>query len=208
MSMSVADATLFTRSLIKEPTAIFWSDAEITLYLTMAMQSLWSKYSNNLYEIKKSWLTISLLDGVADYNVDATCYKISKILVTSSGNKLSYVFDDELFKYADAVPAAATNYLTYYFLPKFADITSFPDVLQPLVCVTAIIFAKSKDESVGQDLLDLRAWYEDSVKFEFASHNLAEPSVFPDFSEEESLGSEYAWTYKAGAIHLLESANA
>jgi len=208
MSMTTADAVLFTRSLIKEPTAIFWSDAEITLYLSMAMQSTWGKYSASLYENKKSWATISLLDGVADYTPAATCYKISKILVTSSGSKLPYAFDDELFKYADANPAAATDYLTYYYLPKLTDIASFPDVLQPLVCIEAIIFAKSKDEGVGQDLLDLRTWYEEAVKWDFASHNLAEPSVFPDFSEEESFGSEYSWTYKAGAIHLLETANA
>jgi hypothetical protein len=205
MSFSTVDATALVRSLIKEASAKFWTDAEITLYLKSSMQATWGKYSTALYNINKDWDTIDLESGEPDYDFPSGCYKISKIVVTETGNKLRYVYDDEIWKYADASPGDETGYLTVYFLPNYTDITSFPDALQPLVCVEAAILAKSKDENVDQYLLDLRAWHEDIARHDLAL--LADADVWPDFKEEDSLTYEYAWTYKGGQIHLFEGQN-
>lgn len=208
MSLSSANATALVRSLIKEASARFWTDAEITLYLSSAMDTTWARYSNLLYPRYKSWAAISLTNGNADYNKPSGCFKISKIVITSNGHKLRLVGDDEMFKFEDANPSAASDYLTCYYLPTYTDITTFPDSLQTLCCVEAAILAKTKDEDVTPDLLDLRKHYEDAALFELSVATLDEVNVFADFTEEKSLTEEYAWTYKAGAIHLLEPQNA
>jgi len=202
--MTTDDAKALVRSLIKESTAKFWTDTEITLYLSTAMQMTWGKYSNLLYELKKSWDYISLAAGKSVYDKPTNCFKIGKIVVTESGAKVGYVHDDELFKYSIIPGADAENYFTCFYLPSYSDITSFPEVLQPVVCIEAAILAKTKDENVTQDLLALRDWHELAAVNELGIEAIAQVNVFPDFREEDSLDSGYAWTYKADKICFLE----
>jgi len=209
MSLTSANATALVRSLIKEPTAKFWTDAEITLYLTGAMQQVWGKYAPWLYALKKSWVDGPIVSGNATCSPTYTpaLYRISKLLVKEDGRKLQYVHDDEIWNYAAYDPgnpsawtykAGAINlfptpsssdadYLSIYYLPAFTDITSFPDALQMLVVVVAVIYGKSKDEDVTQDLLDLRKWHEEIAALDMEMATMGQVEVFPDFCEEDTL---------------------
>lgn len=207
MSLTAANGTALVRSLIKETTAKFWTDAEITLYLSGGMQATWAKFSPWLFELKKDWEDLGIISGTQSYDYPTSCFKVSKILVKEDGDKLLYIHDDEIYKYADYTDGTPvgwchkaghiylfpkpnstdTDYLTVYFMPKYTDLTSFPDCLQMVCVVNAAILAKTKDEDVDQYLLDLRQYYETAATIELAMVNMGHVEVFPDFMEEDTL---------------------
>lgn len=212
MSLSGANATALVRSLIKEATAKFWTDAEITLYLSAAMQSVWAKYAPFLFEQKKKWVDVAVTDGTADYLISTAIgtdvFKISKIVVKETGNKLRYVTDDELWKYYDYVDGDAvswtykgggyihliptpgttdSDYLQCWYMTTYTDITSFPDSLQMVPVIQAVIYAKTKDEDVTPDLLNMLAWHEQLAITDLVQTSMGHVEVFPDYEEEEGL---------------------
>lgn len=212
MSLSSANATAIVRSLIKEATAKFWTDAEITLYLSGSMQTIWSKYSPWLYETYKSWHDFGITASTADYTIStaisADVYKIANILVKENGNKLLYIHHDEMYKYRDwtasypvgwtykgktqvsLIPTPGStdsDYLQCFYMPTYTDITTFPDSLQMLVCVNAATLAKVKDEDVDEVLIELRNWHEQAAMMDLAMSSMGKVEVFPDFSEEDTL---------------------
>lgn len=212
MSFTALNATAFVRSLIKEATAKFWTDAEIALYLVAAEQEIWGKYSPWLFETYKKWADFGVTSATSNYVISTAIatdvYKISRILNKTDGDKLIYIHDDEMYKYRDwttgypvgwtykgkttieLIPTpnfTDTDYLQCYYMPNYTDITSFPDTLQPLVCVAAAIYAKSKDEDVTPDLLELRNWHEQAALQDLIMSTMGKVEVFPDYLEEDTL---------------------
>ncbi len=211
MSLTAANGTTLVRSLIKEATASFWTDAEVTLYLTAAEQTIWAKYSPWLYETYKSWHDFAIT-ATADFTISTAIasdvYKIANILVKEDGDKLLYIHHDEMYKYKDwttGYPVAwtykgktkvtlfptpsfvDTDYLECFYMPTYTDLTSFPDSLQMLCCVEAAILAKTKDEGVDQYLIELRNWHEQAAMLDLTMSSMGKVEVFPDFMEEDTL---------------------
>ena len=212
MSFSTANSVSMVRSLIKEATAKFWEDAEITLYLSGSMLSIWAKYAPWLYDTYKTWADFGTTASTSSYVIStaigSNVFKISKILVKENGAKLRYIHSDEIYKYrsweagypvgwtykgktsVELIPtpsATDADYLECYYMPTYTDITSFPDSLQMLVCVDAAILAKIKDEDPDEALMSMKQSYEQIAMQDLTMSSMDQVEVFPDFCEEDTL---------------------
>lgn len=212
MSFSTANSVSMVRSLIKEATAKFWTDAEITLYLSASMQTNWAKYSPWLYDQYKTWANFGVTTATADYVIStaigANVFKIAYVTVKENGNKLRYIHADEMYKYKEwdtGYPTVWTykaklsislfptpnftdaDYLECFYMPIYTDITTFPDSLQMLVCVDAAILAKIKDEDPDEALMAMKKDYEYTAMMDLVMHSVGQIEEFPDFREEDTL---------------------
>ena len=207
MAITIVNATAIIRSLIGEATAKFWSTDEITLYLQMAMAKVSAQYHPWLFSRYKNVADLGVVAGTQDYDIVPDGYKLSHIQVKTNGRKLRYINEDEYYKYAGwspGMPVAWTwvgskirllptptstdaNYLLAWYIKNLDDIADFPDSLRALICVEAAILARTKNEDVSQDILNLRKEYEQAVLVDLQNPNEGSIDQFADFSEEDSL---------------------
>lgn len=207
MAITLANATSLLRSLIGEETAKFWKDAEVTLYLQMAMAKACAQYNPWLFSRNKNVVDFGVISGTSDYDMVTDGYKLSHIQIKSSGRKLRYINEDEYYKYAEwtsgwpvvwtwvgnkvriiPTPSATdTDYLLAWYIKNLDEITDFPDSLRALIVVEAAILARTKNEDVSSDILMLRKEYEQAVLVDLQMTNESDLTQFGDFSEEDSM---------------------
>lgn len=206
MAMTDQNVTDLIRALINESTAKFWTSDNITLYKTAAMQVILNKFYPWLYEEYKTYEDFTLTSGTSVYSLPTNCYKPAKFEVKTTGDKLRFIREDELYKYRDygtGYPVAwmykggqveilpepnftDTDYLVCWYMPILDAVTEFPDSARSLIAVEAAILAKTKDEDVTPDLLQLRRKYEDALMTYFALTQMGSPDFFSDFCDEDS----------------------
>jgi len=209
MSLTDADSTAMIRSLLKEGTAKFWTDAEIVLYKKASMDSVWSRYMPQLFPRYKKRVNFGVTADTADYiiatAIGSDTLKVVYVLNKEDGDKLRFILPDEYYKYRDwttGYPVCWTyksrtsitliptpgftdaDYLEAIYMPKYTDITTFPDCLQMIVCVEAAMLGKIKDEDSDPMLLELHKMYTQSALTFLTDIDV---QVFPDFREEDSL---------------------
>jgi hypothetical protein len=207
MSITLVNATSLLRSLIGEATAKFWTDAEVTLYLQMAMAKACAQYNPWLFSRNKNVVDFGVIAGTSDYDMVTDGYKLSHIQIKTSGRKLRYINEDEYYKYAEwtagnpvvwtwvgnkvrVIPtpsATDTDYLLAWYIKNLDEITDFPDSLRALIVVEAAILARTKNEDVTSDILMLKKDYEQAVLVDLQMTNESDLTQFADFSEEDSM---------------------
>jgi hypothetical protein len=206
MAISLVNATAMIRSLIGEATAKFWTADEITLYIQMACVKVAAKFQPWLFSRYKNLAYIVLVAGTKDYDIVSDGYKLSHIQVTTTGKKLRYINEDEMYKYAEytgdpvvwtwagdkirLIPTptfSSATYLTAWYIKNLDEITDFPDSIRALIVVEAAILAKTKNEDVSSDILALQKEYEQAVLVDIQMSNSGDIVVFNDFTEEDSL---------------------
>jgi len=206
MSITTANSLSIIRSLVGETTAKYWTDVELGLYQQMAMAKVLSQYGPWLFNKYKNIANLSTVAGTADYDYPTDCYKISYIQDAITGSKLRYVDDDEYWKYKGYptstvawthvggkirfIPTPSgtvTNAYIVWYLKNLDEVTDFPDILRALITVEAAILARTKDENVTADLINMKNEYNLSAMVELQTTNMHDVVEMGDFSEEDSL---------------------
>lgn len=206
--ISDSDITALTRSLIGEATADFWTDAEITLYIKVAMTNIQNKYWYLLAPTEAKVAPTSLVASIEKVALPTDCAKVLKVEVASNRKILRKIETDELFKYSiydDG--AAATNYLNIWYLEYYDSTTDFPVALRPLIAAEAAVLAKVKDENVTPGLAAIYAKFEDAALAFLSTDSPYEPTMFGDYEMEVAYTSTdpVAWCFRDGEIYLYKA---
>lgn len=206
MSLSDANVTSLTRSLLQEATAKFWTDAEITLYIQTAMNVVQSDFYHFLYETNKTFTTQTKTSGTATFTVPTDTFKIGGVEVASTGMRLHYISDDEYYKYAEwdagesicwmfkagdimIIPtptATDTNYWRIWYLPIMDVTTEFPDCLRPLIAVEAAMLGRTKDDNVSPELVLLQRRFHDAAVKALTLTQMQEATLIGDYDLEST----------------------
>lgn len=205
--ISAADVVSFTRSLLGEGTAKHWTDAEITLYIKFGVIAVQSKYWYLLAPLSKTLEQKSLTANQAYVTLNDDALKVIRVEVASSGDQLRYIEPDELFRFQEYDSgAAATNYLNIWYLEVNSAVTDFPEPFRPLIAIEAVIFGKTKDESVDAGLLALHKRFEDIALNFMGVSQIQEPAMMDDYELEDryTYVDPVAWTFRDGKVYLYE----
>ena len=178
----------FVRSLIAEYIGEerFWTEEEIELYKKNAMTGVLSEFWHYLVELKKKKALISLVAGQAQLQTPEDFLMVVDLFRTEDNEPLQYIRYNEISWWNNFVsegyfgwtlsdnkiiliPAPKqdkADYLTLWYMPDLKTLSDFPEVLHPLIAIDTVIFAKMKDENVGNALLNLREMYrQKAVRF-------------------------------------------
>jgi hypothetical protein len=204
MAMTADNVTDLIRSMISENSAKYWTAAEITLYETMAMNKLLSRWAPWLYHEYGTWADFAITVNTTEYDKPTNCYKIAWLLVKETGGKCRYIGPDEFFKYrgySDDNPlvwtmkanqihivptpsATDSDYLEIHYMPIMDAVTEFPDQMRPLIVLEAVELAKYKDSALGPDIFQLKKDYETAILHDLAFMQ-REPIIFGDYEDEQ-----------------------
>lgn len=169
----------YVRSILNEPTAVYWQDEEIELYKKIAINTVRAQFWNLLYPIyKKPYLITVPITGTVPLPDD--CQKVIRIEYTETGDKCPFIGEDRHFHWINQSPGAPngwtysggelmffpltrnqeyTDYLTLWYLPRAESLTDLPEELHPLIAVETVIAGRHKDENVHPALEQLRVKY-------------------------------------------------
>lgn len=169
MALTLADALADARNLLNEPTAVFWTDAELTDWIAEGTILVSSKshcveadddltlVTNQLIYTSSdhTWIGDMLLPYTAIYNNGSNKYKGLEIvhpkqignLLTFTAGAPRYVAFHNRSIYIWPLPSTATNGNTVSFLyaKETNDMTELKDEMQHLVILWAQIRAYEKD---------------------------------------------------------------
>jgi len=195
-----ANVTSFVRSLIGEATAKWWTDAEITLYVQFAMSRVQGEFYPWMWDIKKTYTTLTFVAGVASLPSD--CFKVSHVN-DSEGHKIrGTIGENEYFKYTNDTSAPTTHIVWYM---KAADeVTDFPDSMRALVAVEAAMLARGKNKEITADLFEMQKMFRQAATVDLSMTTVGQIQEMQDFSEERSF-ADGAWMFDDGKIRLLQS---
>ncbi len=203
--MTDDNVTDLIRSMISESSAKYWTDAEITLYKTMAMNKLLTRWGPWLYHEQGTFEDFGTTASTATKTLPTNCDRVAWILNKEDGDKLHYIQPDELFKYRSydsgqpvawhfkagdinwlPTPTATdSDIFEIHYLPILDAVTEFPEFMRPLIVIESVMLAKYKDENVGPDIFEILKKYELSVQHAFAMSQ-REPVIFCDYSDEDA----------------------
>jgi len=205
MALTDDNVTDMIRSLISEGSAKYWTDAEITLYKTQAMDKVLARWYPWMYETNKKHEDFGIENNTAKYDLPDDCYKVSILEVKSSGERVRYINATEYWKYAsfddcdaawmytggqiEIVPQPSetdTDYYQLWYMPICDAVTEFPECLRPLIIIEAVKLAKFKDNALDPSALELEKDYIEAAKHFFAMSQMGSPEVMGDFHDEES----------------------
>ena len=175
MALTLANAITEVRYILNEPNAVFWSDAEITLWLqegsriiASALQSVEADNDITLATSQlsytssdESWIGDCLVPYAAIYNGSSNKYKglqfihpkqIGNLLTFTPGEPRYYSFHNRTF-YIWPLPTSTENggSVTVLYAKESDDITELSDEYQHL----AIIWAQAK--SYEKDRMNAQA---------------------------------------------------
>ena len=205
--ISADDVTDFVRSLIGETTAKHWSDVEIALYIKMGMMAIEASYWYMLAPLDKKIGQASLVANTAYVDIPDDCAKVIRVEVASTGDQLRFLEPDDLVQFEEYDDgAAATNYLNIWYLEHKDEVTDFPEPLRPLIALEAVIFGKTKDESVDAGLLALHKRFEDIALNYMGTVQMQEPTLMGDLELEDkyTYDDPVGWMFREGAIYLYK----
>lgn len=207
MAISDANVTSMIRSLVGEPSAEYWTDAEITLYKQFGMIAVLSKYWYLLAPTDAKVAATSLTANQAYVTLPTDCAKILRIEVAEDRRLLRKIEPDELWKFSEYNDgAAATSYLNIWYLESYDAVTDFPEALRPLIAFEAATYAKTK--SGGMDAAFVRMHEkaeQDAIAF-LSTDSPYEPTIFGDNEIERSYTDDNpcAWAFRDGKIYLYK----
>ena len=205
--MSDSDVTLMVRSLIGESSAEYWTDAEVTLYIQVAMTNVQNKYWYLLAPTDAKVSNTDLSASTAYVSLPTDCAKVLRVEVASNRKLIRKIESDELYKYSEYDDgAAASGYLNIWYLEYYDATTDFPVALRPLIAVEAVRLAKTKDRGIETDIESLQSRLESAALTFLASDTVYEPTIFGDYAQERSYTDDnpVAWTFRDGKIYFYK----
>jgi len=192
MSLTLADAITEVRDNLNEPTAVFWTDAQITKWIKEGVRSFASKtlmvedmqdidplVADQLYygAGDETWIGDVLEIYSAIYNDGGTGYKgLIKIhprqlgnLATRTSGPTKYFCQHNrkiyLWPLPNATVVAAGAKIQFLFAKETDDITAITDEYQHLPIVYATAKAKQRDQKFGEAMA-LMSQYMQELAFE------------------------------------------
>jgi len=205
--MADSDITSLARSLIGEATAKFWTDAEIALYIKVAMTNIQNRYWYLLAPTDAKVQATSLSAATAYVSLPTDAAKILRVEVAETRKMLRKIEPDELWKYSEYDDgAAATSYLNIWYLEYYDATTDFPVALRPLIACEAALLATTKDKNTGHIHALYNSFHESALTF-LATDSMYEPTIFGDTELERGYSNDNpcAWAFRDGKIHLYQS---
>lgn len=205
--MSDSDVTSMVRSLIGESSAEYWTDAEVTLYIKVAMTNVQNKYWYLLAPTDAKVSNTDLSASTAYVSLPTDCAKVLRVEVASNRKLIRKIESDELYKYSEYDDgAAASGYLNIWYLEYYDATTDFPVALRPLIAVEAVRLAKTKDRGIETDIESLQSRLESAALTFLASDTVYEPTIFGDYAQERSYTDDnpVAWTFRDGKIYFYK----
>ena len=206
MAITDANITSFIRSIVGEAVAKYWSADEVTLYKQFAMAKVQAELFYLLWETKKDYVFLPTTAGTSLLDPPSDCFKLSHIQVTSTGNKIKYVSEDEWYKYVygdTGITATDTDYFTAWYMKNLATVADFPESCRVLIAIEAAILARSKDEDVTTDLLVLKKEAKLAAVTDLTIANMHQVDAFGDYVEADAIDNGYVWTWKGGKIKIV-----
>jgi hypothetical protein len=206
MSITSANVTSFVRSIIGEASARYWTDAEITLYVQFAMTKVQSELFYLLWETKKDYAYLPTVSGTSLIDPPADCNKISQIQITSTGDKIKYVSEDEWYKYTygDAgIDFTDSDFFTAWYMKNLDEVTDFPESCKVLIGIEAAIMARAKNEDSSSDLFILQKDAKLAAMTDLTMANMNQIDAFGDYAESDAIDDSYVWTWKGGKIKIV-----
>jgi len=167
----------YTRSLLNEGTATFWTAADMAAYKQVALIIVSGNFWSLLFPLKKRNYDYDLVAGDNFLDLPIGWQKIVRVEEKATGRPLDYIPDREIPTYENAdgsqgpcgwmfnrgkihpLPnptSAMADHLRLWYLPRPETLADLPEDLHPLVAVEAAIAARTKDENVSPYLLGLR----------------------------------------------------
>jgi len=205
--ISDSDVTSMVRSLIGESSAEYWTDAEVTLYIKVAMTNVQNKYWYLLAPTDTKVSNTDLSASTAYVSLPTDCAKVLRVEVASNRKLIRKIESDELYKYSEYDDgAAASGYLNIWYLEYYDATTDFPVALRPLIAVEAVRLAKTKDRGIEADIESLQSRFESAALTFLASDTVYEPTIFGDYAQERSYTDDnpVAWTFRDGKIYFYK----
>jgi len=207
MAISAANVTSMVRSLIAETTAKYWTDAEITLYVQLAMAKVLGQLYPWLWEKNKTPSDFAITAATPTYAMPSDIYKLSYLQIKENGKKLKYISEEEYYKYASwptgepvawtydgglirliPTPAATdSDYLLAWGMKNLDEVTDFPDSVRALIAIEAAILARAKDEAVTAELFETRKMFEQAAIMDLTMTTVGQIVEMADHTEEASL---------------------
>ncbi len=198
-----AELETFVRSLLGETTAKWWSPGEFAAYKEAAIINIMNEFWTLLLPIKQDF---ELKDRTADTNtvdLPTDCFKVSRFEVVSTGYKVQFIDDDQLWKYHDlddedhcifkgekimllyTPGATSTGYFRIWYLPNLDTLTKLPEALHPLLGVDIAMCAKIKDDQLKAHLMSMRNLYASNAKLALCVPQAQDFGGIRDFSGDE-----------------------
>jgi len=199
--MTDNEFTLYVRSLLNEPAAAFWTDADLVTYKAVAITLVNAIFWNLLFPLKKRYYDYSLTVGENNLDLPVGWHKIVRVEVAATGQVLKYIPDQEIPRYENAdagegplgwmfirgkirpLPnptAAMANYLRVWYLPRATTLADLPEDLHPLVAIETVLAGRTQDENVSPYLSNLRDRFEWIARKALVQFQTQAPLVLED----------------------------
>jgi hypothetical protein len=197
--------------MIGESTARYWTDAEITLYIQMAMAKTQSQYFSLLWNQCKTVSDFGVVAATPTYAYPTDAFRVKSFQIKTDGINLVKCDEEDFHTYAEATdpnPVAwmlqgglvrllptptvtDSDYLLCWYMKNLTisvstpAVTDFPDVCKSLIGIEAVILARGKDNAITPDLLEIKKIYESAAIMELST-SMAEGQDFVsyDYNEE------------------------
>jgi len=188
----------------------FWTDADFVIMKKTALQTVFDKWALMLEPAYGDNVTFDVTPNTMSYDplvIAPTCYKILRLEVAETGDKIHYVWRNQLFFYEKMNAAPPTNwtfqakkirlfpvsqvlipgYLRMHFMPKFATLADYPDCLHSVAAMELVVSARLKDEKISQDANFMLQRYEDAARRALVQAQAQEPYVAALFDVAEDV---------------------
>ena len=181
--MDITTFRSYVRSLLAEPQASYWTDAEIDTYLEVALINITGRFWSLLVPVYSIVTYLSTTANSPYISLPEDCSRVVYLKVASDPGKIFPYIPDNMLDYYEenslegwrfeggqiriypAPTESKQNYFKLKYLPKFQDLEDVPEELHPLLAVEVVIQAKVKDENIPQYLLVLqKQFYDDAVR--------------------------------------------
>lgn len=204
--MSDEELETFARSLLGETTlgAKWWSPGEFAAYKQVALINIMNEFWNLLLPITRDFELANRTSGSNTVDFPDDCFKLSRFEIASTGQKIKFIDDDELWKYTGlddedhciikdgkimllyTPTATETGYFRIWFVPKINNtLSKLPEELHPLVGVDIAMTAKIKDDQLKAHLMSLRNHYANNAKIALCIPQAQDFGGIRDFSGDE-----------------------
>lgn len=198
--MTDGEFTIYTRSLLNEATAAFWTDADLAAYKQVAIITVGSTFWNLLAPFYKTPATVSLAAGQNLLTLPTGWFKTIRVEVASTGRPLKPIANEELPEYVNApsdepvgytfqdgklrilpnMTAIKTDYLRHWYIIRPTTLAHLPDDLHPLVAVETVLAGRTKDENVSPALIRMRDRFEFVARKALSQFQTQAPMVIED----------------------------
>jgi hypothetical protein len=164
MTQTLSVALSSVRSLLDEPSAQFWSDAELTHWINAGCTDLARRV-----EWKRAQATIAVTGGTQSYTAPVDTYRIYRIQFTPTSSQNTYTVEfrgymemDQIWGINQQWPASYPLYYTLWKVPPTMSIILYP-VPSQAGNLTVFYYQQVVPAVATTDNIDVLSGWEDTV---------------------------------------------